>query len=156
MSQDTQEEKKDTTLKLQDKDFDDVMNLVNKDAKEKTIILFYSPMCGHCVRMKPAYFDLAESALQGKFGDNVTVASVNTMDNQDLMQRIHSPDMISAREYVVQGVPTIVSYYKGQYYSTYDAGKSEEEKKKFRTLEDLMEYVQGIGVAPITYINKGQ
>ncbi len=156
MSQDTQEEKKDTTLKLQDKDFDDVMNLVNKDAKDKTIVLFYSPMCGHCVRMKPAYFDLAEAALKGKLGNNVTVASVNTMDHQDLMQRIHSPDMISAREYVVQGVPTIVSYYKGQYYSTYDAGKSEEEKKKFRTLEDLMEYVQGIGVAPITYVNKGQ
>ena len=156
MSQDTQVEKQDTTLKLQDKDFDDVMSLVNKDAKDKTIVLFYSPMCGHCVRMKPAYFDLAESALQGKIGDNVTVASINTIDNQDLMRRIHSPDMISDREYTISGVPTIVSYYKGQYYSTYGPGQSEQEKKNFRTLEDLMEYVQGIGVAPITYVNKGQ
>ena len=156
MSQETTTEKQDTTVKLQDKDFDEVMNLTSPNAKEKTIVLFYSPMCGHCVRMKPAYFDLAEAALSGKLGDNVTVASVNTMDNQDLMQRIHSPDMINEREFTVQGVPTIVSYYKGQYYSSYAPGESEEEKKKFRTLEDLMEYVQGIGVAPITYINKGQ
>ena len=141
---------------LKDSDFDEAMNLTKRDAKEKTIVLFYSPMCGHCVRMKPAYIELAEQALQGKLGNDVTVAAINSMDNQDLMQRIHSPDMIASREYTVQGVPTIVSYYKGQYYSTYGPGSSDEEKQKFRTLEDLMDYVRGIGIAPITYVNKGQ
>ena len=141
---------------LKDSDFDEAMNLTKRDAKEKTIVLFYSPMCHHCVRMKGDYIELAEQAIQGKLGNDVTVAAVNSMDNQDLMRRIHSPDMIEQREFLVNGVPTIVSFYKGQYYSTYGPSETEEGRKKFRTLEDLIEYTNGIGNSPITYINRGQ
>ena len=156
MSQEISQEDEKLLAKLyfSDKDFDKDMNLINKDAKDKTIILFYSPMCGHCVRMKPEYIKLAKAALNGDFGNDVSVSAVNTSDERDLMQRIHAPDMINEREYIVMGVPTIVSYYKGQYYSTYSADTDEEKKKNFRKLPDLIEYIQGIGSAPVTYVER--
>jgi hypothetical protein len=52
------------------------------------------------------------------------------------------------------GVPTIVSYYKGQYYSTYSADTDEEKKKNFRKLPDLIEYLNGVGNAPVTYVER--
>jgi len=156
MSQEISQEDEKLLAKLSfsDKDFDKDMNLINKDAKDKTIILFYSPMCGHCLAIKKDYIDLAKTSLNGDFGNDITIAVVNTSIERDLMQRIHSPDMVNEREYTVLGVPAIVSYYKGQYYSTYSRGESEEEKKNFRKLTDLIDYTKGVGSAPITYLER--
>ena len=132
-------------------DFDKDMNLTSNKCKSKTIILFYSPMCGHCSSMKPDFEALAQAAQSGKLGNDVTVAAVNTMDNMDLMKMIHDPDMIQKREFTVEGVPTIVGYKDGKYFSTYAPGDSKEEQENFRKAPDMAIFVQGIGSAPVTY-----
>lgn len=133
------------TIKLTDSDFDKDLNLINKRCKSKSIILFYSPACGHCVRFKPAYSEVAE-LLKNK---DVSVCSVNTSENQDLSRRINDPQMASKRPYLVQGVPKVVSYYNGKYFSTYAPGS--HGKYPYRSVEDVLEYSDGIGTADITY-----
>jgi thiol-disulfide isomerase/thioredoxin len=132
------------TLPLSNKDFDIDMNLLNKKAKQKTLVIFFNPGCGHCISFKPTYENLAQKFNNDNSKD-ITIATVNTGDNRDLMQRINNRQ----QDFTVQGVPTVVSYHDGQYYSTYAPGNKGE--KPYRSLEDVIEYINGIGEAEITY-----
>jgi len=131
------------TLQLSNKDFDIDMNLLNKQAKQKTLVIFFNPGCGHCIQFKPAYEEVAKR-LNNKSKD-MTIATVNTGENRDLMQRINARQ----QDFTVQGVPTAVSYYDGQYYSTYQPGNKGDHP--YRSVEDVIEFVNGIGSAEITY-----
>ncbi len=135
-------------LELKNKDFDNELNLVNSKAKPKTIILYYADWCGHCKHLKPTYQQLID--MSDKLG--VTVAAVNSDKSDGLLQRIQS--MGKNSEYEVQGFPTIVSYYNGKYFSSYAPDDTEEGRRKFRSLEDLVEYANGIGTANITYVDR--
>ena len=137
------------TASLSNKDFDAEMNLKNKDCKPKTVILFYSPRCGHCVRFKPTFLEFLDEVNGGKYGSDMSARIINTSADGELMKQMFSkPD---EREYLVEGVPMVVSYNNGKYYSTYGPDETEEGMKKFRTKQDLIEYIQGVGSAPITY-----
>jgi thiol-disulfide isomerase/thioredoxin len=130
---------KDNVVMLKKGDFDDNLKL-NK--KGKFVILYFADWCGHCQHLKPDYQKLADNA------NGFTVAAVNSDSNDGLIEKIQSKG--DKAEYPVQGFPTIVSYYDGNYFSTY--GPSEGQgAQKFRTFEDLMEYANGIGTAKITY-----
>jgi thiol-disulfide isomerase/thioredoxin len=130
---------KDNVVMLKKGDFDNKMNL-EKDGK--VIVLYFANWCGHCQRLKPAYQELADNA------KGFTVAAVDADDNDGLVQALQTEDS----EYDVRGFPTVVSYYNGKYFSTYAPDDTEEGRKKFRTLEDLAEYSNGIGSASITYV----
>jgi thiol-disulfide isomerase/thioredoxin len=132
------------TLPLSNKDFDIDMNLINKQAKPKTLVIFFNPGCGHCQMFKPAY-EAAAQKLNNNSKD-MTIATVNTGENRDLMQRINARQ----KDFIVQGVPTVVGYYNGQYYSTYQPGNN--GKHPYRSLEDVIEFVDGLGTAEITYV----
>jgi thiol-disulfide isomerase/thioredoxin len=135
-------------LELKNKDFDKDLNLVNNKAGNKTIILYYADWCGHCNHLKPTYQQL--NNMSGKLG--LTVAAVNSDNSDGLLDRINK--MGQNAEYEVKGFPTIVSYHNGKYFSSYAPDDNEEGRKKFRTLEDLIEYVDGIGTANITYVDR--
>ena len=120
-------------------DFDSNLNL-KKDGK--VVILYFANWCGHCQRVKPDYQKLADNA------KGFTVAAVDADDNDGLIQELQNGNS----EYDVKGFPTIVSYHNGKYFSTYAPDDTEEGRKKFRTLEDLVEYSNGIGTANITYV----
>ena len=135
-------------LELKNKDFDKDLNLVNNKAGSKTIILYYADWCGHCNHLKPTYQQLIN--MSGKLG--VTVAAVNSDNSDGLLDRINK--MGQNAEYEVKGFPTILSYHNGKYFSSYAPDDNEEGRKKFRTLEDLIEYVDGIGTANITYVDR--
>ena len=137
-------------IELKNKDFDKELNLINKDAKDKAIILYYADWCGHCNHLKPIYQELIDLSKSGKL--DVAVAAVNSDESDGLLQRIQG--MGENSEYNVQGFPTIVSYSKGKYFSTYAPDDTPEGRKKFRTLEDLVEYANGIGTASITYVDR--
>jgi len=124
----------DNVIMLKKSDFDDNLNLKRQG---KVVILFFANWCGHCKHLKPAYQQLADNS------SGFTVAAVDADDNGGLIEMIQS--MGDNAEYKVQGYPTIVSYNNGKYYSTYGANND-----KFRTFEDLMEYANGIGSAPVT------
>lgn len=136
------------TVQLTNKDFDIDMNLVKSGLKPKVLVVFFHPSCGHCVHFKPVYEELAEMSKNGKL-DGISIATVNTADNRDLMQRIMDPELRSKRDFLVEGVPTIVSYHNGQYFSTYAPGPNGSHP--YRSLEDVKEYLTGIGSAEITY-----
>lgn len=133
------------TIELNDSSFDKDLNLIDKRCKSKSIVLFYSPQCGHCVRFKPAYAKVAE-LLKNK---DVSVCSVNTAENRDLSARINDPQFASKRPYLVRGVPKVVSYYNGKYFSTYAPGSHGQHE--YRSVDDVLEYINGIGTADITY-----
>ncbi len=130
----------DNVVMLKKGNFDDKLNL-KKDGK--VVVLYFANWCGHCNHLKPAYNELADKS------KGFTVAAVDADDNDGLIELIQS--MGTSAEYPVQGFPTIVSYNNGKYFSSYGPSNDEEGRKRFRTLEDLMEYADGIGTAEITY-----
>jgi thiol-disulfide isomerase/thioredoxin len=137
-------------LELKNKDFDKDLNLINKEAKPKTIILYYADWCGHCNHLKPTYQKLIEMSNSGKL--DASVAAVNSDNSDGLLERINK--MGENAEYEVRGFPTIVSYHNGKYFSSYAPDDNEEGRKKFRTLEDMVDYINGIGTANITYVDR--
>lgn len=134
-------------LSLSNKDFDQKMNLINPQAKAKTFVVFHNPFCTHCKALIPIVEQLAAKANRGELGNNVTIAEVNTGSDRDLMNRINDS---SVNGFDVQGVPTCVSYANGIYFSTYGVG--DKGSHPYRSLEDLIDYVSGIGSAEITYV----
>lgn len=141
-------DKLENVLELKNKDFDKDLNLINSQAGNKTIVLYYADWCGHCNHLKPTYQQLID--MSDKLG--VTVAAVNSDNSDGLLDRINK--MGVKAEYEVRGFPTIVSYHNGKYFSSYAPDDNEEGRKKFRTLPDLVEYVNGIGTANITYVDR--
>ena len=122
-------------IKLSNKDFDQNMNLTSHPRK-KAVILFYSPFCGHCKVMHPEYIKAAKQNIDG----NTIYAVVDSSKNPELMKKVEKN---SRRLFNVQGVPTMVSYDRGQYFSTY--GMCDENKRTFRTAGDINLYSRGIG-----------
>ena len=134
-------------LSLSNKDFDQKMNLITPQAKAKTFVMFYNPTCHFCSLLHPVIEQLAVKANRGELGNNVTIAEVNTGSDRELMRRVNDT---SVNGFDVQGVPTCVSYANGVYFSTYGVG--DKGSHPYRSLEDLIDYVSGIGSAEITYV----
>ena len=124
----------DNVIMLKKSDFDNNLNLKKQG---KVVILYFADWCGHCKHLKPDYQKLADNK------EGFTVAAVDADNNGGLIEMIQSKG--DKAEYQVQGFPTVVSYYDGNYFSTYGANND-----KFRTFEDLMEYANGIGTAQVT------
>jgi thiol-disulfide isomerase/thioredoxin len=141
-------EQTNTTVLTKD-DFNQDMSFKNPSLKKRTVVIFYAPWCGHCNQFKPVYEEVAKMTKEGKLGDDVTIATVNGDDNKELLQIIRE-----SGEYKVSGFPTVVSYYDGKYYSTYGPDSNPEKRKQYRTAEDLIDYISGIGSSEITYIQE--
>lgn len=122
---------------LSAKDFDENFNLINPKFKGKVVVLFHRPTCPHCVHFKPEYEKAARSSGDVKFTE------FNTDNNPNFLQKLYGSQ--TAR-FKIDGVPTVVSFFDGQYFSTYGP-----TNKNFRTKEDVLEYASGIGEAEIYY-----
>ena len=128
--------------KLSISDFDEHMNLINPNFQGPVVILFWAAYCPHCTAFHPTFTQAAEEAAK----DGILFLEVHTPDNQDLSKRIAEQ---ADPQFLIDGVPTVVSYLNGQYYSTYGQGKFPE---RFRTLNDTLQYARTIGTAPIVYV----
>ena len=73
---------------LKGKDFDSDMNLTNGDCKSKTVILFYSPQCVHCVRLKPDYFIFMNEVIQRNLSKKKIVDIISKTNILDLTKRL--------------------------------------------------------------------
>lgn len=105
-------------------DFDDKGNIINPNYKGKSLVLFFASWCGHCVNTKPVYMKLANNKKANYLAFD--------MSSPDEMTK----SKMSTWKFKVQGFPTIISFYNGQPYSTYEGN---------RTVEDLTMYVGNIG-----------
>jgi thiol-disulfide isomerase/thioredoxin len=133
---------------LSSQSFDSNFNLVDPRVRQgKTIILVYRTGCGWCEDYHPRFKEAESLNRQG--GDpSIHFAELNTADNPNFISEVQS--MAGNIGFQIKGVPTILGYANGQFYSMYEDSK--EPGKTYRSVEDTLEYVNGIGHADITYI----
>ncbi|KYP16391.1 thioredoxin [Flavihumibacter sp. CACIAM 22H1] len=70
--------------------------LINSD--KPVLVDFFAEWCGPCKMMTPILKEV-----KGKMGDSVTIVKVDVDKNPD-----------AARQFSVQGVPTLIVFQKGQ------------------------------------------
>ena len=105
----------------------------------KVVILFYRDGCPHCETMKPAYAEAAKVAQTM----GATFGFVNTGEpEQEQLMNFISKDQ---SPYDVNGVPTIVSYYNGRFFSKFGGQ---------RTMENLLKWAAGIGTADVSFVKQ--
>lgn len=122
---------------LDNRMFDYYGNIVDMDLRGgKTVVLFYTDSCKDCKEFLPVYEKLA------KMNPDAKICAVSTLKNANLMARLKK-----VFPFTVESVPSVVSFDYGSYYSSYDYGMNERDK--YGTLEDLVDYVKGIGSAKI-------
>lgn len=122
---------------LKDSEFDHAFKLIPKDLQGHVVVLFYRPTCPHCVMFKPNFYEAAKKGSKG-----VVFGALNTDAYPGTLDRLSK----SGAPYDVEGVPTVVSYSKGKYFSTY--GPTDEN---FRTTPDVLKFAETIDHADVTY-----
>ena len=104
---------------------------------KKVVVMFFRDGCPHCEHLKPDY----EQASKSNTNSDITFAYVNTSKNPELMQLIGS----KTSPFQVEGVPTLVSYNNGRFFSKFGGA---------RTTDNLLKYASTIGTADVTFLNK--
>ncbi len=87
-----------------------------KDPNYKNVILnimFFADWCGHCVRAKPIFHNIAEM--------NMLNSSFATVDCSDRNE--HYPNVKN----ICKGYPTFVKYKNGKREKTYEGSSSDPE-----------------------------
>jgi protein disulfide-isomerase len=83
-----------SVVKLTPENYDTIVN----DAGKDVFVKFYAPWCGHCVRMAPAWEELAKN----NANPDVVIAEVDASQYQELAQKNG-----------IRGFPTIKLFTKG-------------------------------------------
>nr|UMA82692.1 venom-related protein disulfide isomerase [Conus ebraeus] len=87
-------------------------------ANKKTLVMFYSPGCGHCKKMKPDYMTAA-TRLKEKVPD-ARLAAVDATKFKDLAHKYH-----------IKGYPTLKYFEDGAFKADYKSGRSAEDLVEF-------------------------
>ena len=104
---------------------------------KKVVIMFFRDGCPHCETLKPTFAQVASSNRD----PNVTFGYVNTAKSPELMKQISD----KSSPYDVEGVPTIVSYHNGRFFSKFGGDRS---------LANIQNYSSTVGTADVTFVNK--
>ena len=113
---------------LESSDFNADLSLKAPFDSVPLTLLCYSNGCGHCKNFKPVF------KKAGITDPSAFYAMVN-IDEEPKVGRTTKP-------FKIDGVPTVVSFHKGHFYSMFGGQ---------RTDADLKKYSKGIGSASITY-----
>jgi len=115
--------------------------LTNSYSKGKTILFFYMPNCTWCKEFKPtveqavSHFEHDKSI---KFA-TIDITSPEGMEIQSYFNSLPHP------KFLVRTVPKLVGFNNGKFHSMY----AKNSNDTFRTLPEVIMYVEGVGVAPV-------
>ena len=107
-------------------------NLKEPFSHGNAVMLFYRDGCPHCDHFKP---DFMRAALQDDQNLYIMVNTAQSPDIMRLLDRQNAP-------FRVRGVPTMVSFNRGKYFSKFGGD---------RTAQNTLLYAQGIGKAKRTF-----
>merc|ERR1719151_75994 len=82
--------------------------------KDLVLVEFYAPWCGHCKTLEPQYVKAAKVLSEKAPG--VILAKVDATKESEL-----------AKEYMVQGFPTLILFREGVKVADYDGGRTSGE-----------------------------
>jgi protein disulfide-isomerase-like protein len=106
---------------LNDKTYKDVLK---KPENANMLVMFYTPWCGHCKKMKKDYAEAAEQLASEKNSGKLAVVDCT----------VHR---VISDEFSITGFPTLKYFENGVYKKDYN-GK--------RTADALVEFVKGGGI----------
>jgi thiol-disulfide isomerase/thioredoxin len=90
--------------------------------KSANFLMFYTDWCPHCTHAKPEFKKVMDKCSSGELnGKKIVVKMINAEENKDI-----------AREYKVEGYPTLIFTKDGKNY-TYEGN---------RTSDDMMSYLE--------------
>jgi protein disulfide-isomerase A4 len=98
---------------------DNGVSVLNRDTfahfvhpKDLVLVEFYAPWCGHCKTLEPEYAKAAKILAE----EGIPLAKVDATKESDL-----------AKEYMVQGFPTLILFRKGVKVENYEGGRTSGE-----------------------------
>jgi thiol-disulfide isomerase/thioredoxin len=124
---------------LCDENFDNQMRIVHPELSSgKVVVMFQRPGCPHCDIMKPHFVDAEKMSVGGaKF------AIVDISQCRGAFDKANAP----SSPFAVKGVPKVVSYLDGQYFSTYVHNADSSASANYRKAADIAIYADTIGIA---------
>ncbi len=141
-------------MSLRSDQFDAQLNIVDPSCMQNNpnclrngnlIILVYRPGCPHCDIYHPTFVQASNSHQI----PNLRFAEINTTDEPDFLNKVRAAQ--GTIEFKIDGVPTVLGYSSGRFYSVYGPSAPGQSQHSFRSLGDTIEYASGIGTAPIVY-----
>lgn len=137
-------------ISLNSSDFDENFNLLNDSVKNgKVIVLVHrTPGCMWCEKYMPDFVAAEQRNKDQKIDSDLIFAEVNTNKNPDFIGRVSEAQ--GRIPFKVEGVPTVLGYINGQFYSMYE--DEQVPTKTYRSVDDTLEFGTGLGTAEITYV----
>lgn len=91
-------------------------NLSSKFSNKITIVKFYTPRCGYCVKSQPDYEKLDKIA-----GDDFNIAQLNCQEYPELTELINGSSVFG---YKVLGFPTYIIFVNSIFFKYYEGDRS--------------------------------
>eukprot|EP00795_Rhopilema_esculentum_P014183 gene14183-5188_t len=127
-------------------------NTFDEFAKDKSdmLVMFYAPWCGHCNKMKPAYFEAAK-VLKEDMPDSV-LAAVDCQANPDVAEKYHIKGFPTRAHFIIKSTVFLcqlilfqavklsiieyLSFRNGQHAADYEGGRGIDEILDFMKREN--------------------
>ena len=107
----------------------------------KTILFFHMPDCGWCKKFKPTFEQVVKHFSSDK-SIHFVLVDITSPEGSQIQNYFNS---LSHPKFLVKTVPKLIGFNNGSFHSVY----AQNNPKTFRTLPEVIMYVEGVGVAQV-------